>query len=204
MAVERLRMNTEIVRPPRWAEAILRLLLNSGDVEPVTGDLLEEYRESVYASRGRRRANAWFIRQVAGFAWRKSAVWGLLLGMIQIAGPFRMLFAQTEWFHTSIEPKIIAAAVFLLAGRQAWRANRLGGGVVIAFFIAIAGSMAMIGGFAFESARWDLAAGPLRSFGGHFDWRWLFITPGLLLPVSAVIGFAGGAAGKLLRVALKP
>ena len=35
------------VRPPRWAEAVLRALLGRDDAETVSGDLIEEYRESV-------------------------------------------------------------------------------------------------------------------------------------------------------------
>jgi len=70
----------ESVRPPRWAEALLRLLLPSDHAETVSGDLLEEYRETVVPSRGRRRADAWFVRQVAGFAWR--ATWlPLMIGL---------------------------------------------------------------------------------------------------------------------------
>ena len=38
--------------PPAWAEAILRAVLTRANVETVSGDLLEEYREAVYPSRG--------------------------------------------------------------------------------------------------------------------------------------------------------
>src|SRR5262245_7755766 len=69
------------VRPPFWAELVLRLLLQPADAEAVSGDLLEEYRDSIYPSRGRLRANIWFVRQVASFAWRGTAVWGLLVGL---------------------------------------------------------------------------------------------------------------------------
>ena len=40
-------------RPPEWAEALLRLLLKPEDRESVSGDLLEEYRQSVVPERGR-------------------------------------------------------------------------------------------------------------------------------------------------------
>jgi hypothetical protein len=71
------------VRPPRWAEAALRLLLRRDVAETVSGDLLEEYREVVQPLRGTWRADVWFVRQVGGFVWQ--ATWlpvtiGLLLG----------------------------------------------------------------------------------------------------------------------------
>ena len=33
--------------PPRWAETLLHLVLNSRDQATVSGDLLEEFRESI-------------------------------------------------------------------------------------------------------------------------------------------------------------
>jgi len=38
--------------PPRWAEALLRAFLKPGDFESVSGDLLEQYRDSIYPARG--------------------------------------------------------------------------------------------------------------------------------------------------------
>ena len=61
---------TPDARPPRWAETILRLLLKPVDRECVSGDLLEEYRDSIRPARGRWGADVWYVRQVAGFAWR--------------------------------------------------------------------------------------------------------------------------------------
>ena len=45
-------------RPPRWAEAILRVLLKPHDRETVSGDLLEEYRDTIVPTRGR-AADLW-------------------------------------------------------------------------------------------------------------------------------------------------
>jgi len=41
------------VRPPRWAQMLLRFFLPSGTAETESGDLLEAYRDSVYPSLGR-------------------------------------------------------------------------------------------------------------------------------------------------------
>ena len=53
--------------PPRCAETLLRVVLASRDRDTVSGDLLEEYRMHVVPARGRRAANWWYLRQVAGF-----------------------------------------------------------------------------------------------------------------------------------------
>src|SRR5688500_10263372 len=45
--MERMKTVHSDARPPRWAEAILRLLLKPEDRESVSGDLLEEYRETI-------------------------------------------------------------------------------------------------------------------------------------------------------------
>src|SRR5712692_8684792 len=66
--------------PPRWAERLLTLALDPRHRESVTGDLLEEYREVILPARGPRRADRWYVRQVAGFWWRLIGVLGLLAG----------------------------------------------------------------------------------------------------------------------------
>ena len=44
-----LGMTTErsTTLPPRWAESLLRMILPSKDCDSISGDLLEEYRESI-------------------------------------------------------------------------------------------------------------------------------------------------------------
>ena len=51
------------VRPPFWAEAVLRVLLAPRDFETVSGDLLEGFRANVYPARGSCGANVWYVRQ---------------------------------------------------------------------------------------------------------------------------------------------
>ena len=58
------------LRPPRWAEALLRSFLSAAEAETESGDLLEAYRDSILPSRGRWRADVWYVRQVAGYIVR--------------------------------------------------------------------------------------------------------------------------------------
>src|SRR5262245_21215777 len=54
-------------KPPLWAEAWLRTLLAQRSEDTITGDLLEEYRESVLPAVGTFRARIWYLRQVISF-----------------------------------------------------------------------------------------------------------------------------------------
>jgi hypothetical protein len=49
--------------PPRWVEYLLRVFLKSRDRETIVGDLFEEYREVACPTRGRFRAQLWYVRQ---------------------------------------------------------------------------------------------------------------------------------------------
>src|SRR6266849_2484251 len=83
MAAERIRMIPEA--PPAWAEALLRLFVTPSSYDNVTGDLLEEYRESVLPTRGQRRADLWYVMQVLGFMSRGAGLWVALFGTAFIA-----------------------------------------------------------------------------------------------------------------------
>ena len=53
------RMTTDPA-PPKWAERVLQAFLTSRSFENVSGDLLEEYRDSVFPARGRHGAASYF------------------------------------------------------------------------------------------------------------------------------------------------
>src|SRR6476661_10580808 len=60
--------------PPEVAERILRGLLPLDMRETVSGDLLEEYRESRVPAVGEFRADLWYWRQVGGM-WLRAYWW---------------------------------------------------------------------------------------------------------------------------------
>ena len=79
--------------PPRWVEYFLRVFLKSRDRETIVGDLLEEYREVVLPTRGRFRAQLWYVRQAL------SLVDGVKLGMMLGAG-----FGAWNLVYTGLAP----------------------------------------------------------------------------------------------------
>lgn len=80
-----------ITLPPKWAEELLRAVLSEKDRETVTGDPLEEYRESIVPSLGGAPIatdfNKWLIDDLFG-----GVFFHLLLGTL-IAAALGLLAA---------------------------------------------------------------------------------------------------------------
>src|SRR5579859_475122 len=62
--------------PPNWAEHLLERLLTPELRETVTGDLREEYVETVLPLTGRLRADLWYLRQLLSFVARCASAQG--------------------------------------------------------------------------------------------------------------------------------
>ena len=78
--------------PPRWAETLLRLCLRRRDRDTVTGDLLEEYRETILPARGRLRAQLWYLRHAISLV--PSVVLGAVIGVI--FGAWNLVFTWLD------------------------------------------------------------------------------------------------------------
>jgi hypothetical protein len=61
-------MTGGVASPPRWAEFLLERLLAPEDAQTITGDLREEYAETVLPGLRRFRADVWYLRQAASLA----------------------------------------------------------------------------------------------------------------------------------------
>jgi hypothetical protein len=117
---------------PRWSEAVLRWLLPDRDRGPISGDLLEEYREAVVPTLGERRARWWYRRQVAGFVWRAvrlpllvGLALGAALGATMLIDTARQPLAEDDG-----QTMIVAAGMVLLLWSAAalaatWRTRRM-------------------------------------------------------------------------------
>jgi hypothetical protein len=62
-------MKSQEPYPPRWAEALLRSLLRPADRESISGDLLEEYRETRRPALGALGADVWYVKHAASMLW---------------------------------------------------------------------------------------------------------------------------------------
>src|ERR1700716_144228 len=110
---------TETAYPPRWAEALLRTLLKPGDFESVSGDLLEQYRDSIYPARGRRHADWWFAPPL-DFHTRSTVSTALGVGTLLAAG-FWVAWRSNSFVNGAIAGVVTAglASVTSIAGAAA-------------------------------------------------------------------------------------
>jgi hypothetical protein len=190
--------------PPRWAEFLLRLMLPRADRESVSGDLLEEYRESIVPTLGR-RADRWYVRQVAGYVWRMTWGWGALIGGILV---IRYLFdslAPVQYTAGVVHPRsaimsyTLMAAFAFAAGWQAWRSGHVRSGMIVALLAAAFGGLLSSAGILACLAVWHDPA-TLRAVegSGGFD-EALWGVPLLLIPIGFVTGTTGAIAGRLVK-----
>ena len=123
------------VNPPTWAEAALMAVLKPEDRETVSGDLLEEYRESIHAGANRNDADWRYVREVVGFVWRATWMWGVLLALLTIGRDALDWFAPPASFYTRSAVSTYAhAAIFLAIGvSTAWRGRSIVGAAAAGF-----------------------------------------------------------------------
>lgn len=187
--------------PPRWADALLRMLVRRDDIETVSGDLLEEYRETVRPALGGRRANVWYVAQVLGFIPPACWVLGGTQGAAMVIRDAFDWFVPTTDFNTrSLVTTLTALALFLAAGLWvAWRSGSLRSGLLAGFVTSATAALVSIVGSALLLSIWhdpQTFAGIANS-GGLGE---VFELPVLLIVPATFVAAIGAAAGKLLRI----
>jgi hypothetical protein len=189
--------------PPRWAEALLGLLLSPRDRQTVTGDLLEEYRKNIHPRHGRRFADRWYARQVAGFALRASWLWAFLLSASFIARTALDWFVPTDNFYSrSIVTTVAAVSILLSAGFCAtWQSSLLRAGSIAGIATTLfSGVISIIGTASLLAIRHDASTiAAIQSSGGLAE---VFTLPLMLIIPGTVLGTIGGTIGALARRAL--
>jgi len=190
--------------PPRWAESLLRLLLPREDRDSVSGDLLEEYRESIVPVLGR-RADRWYVRQVAGYVWRMTRGWGVLAGAILVTRYLFDSFAPVQYAPGIVDPRSAITSYSLIgtfafaAAWQAWRSGHARSGIVVALTAAVIGGLLSSAGAIACLAVWHdpatLAA--IDGSGGLAEALWG--VPLLLVPIGLVTGTTGAVAARLVK-----
>lgn len=186
--------------PPRWAEGLLRMMLAPRDRETVSGDLLEQYRDSVWPTRGQLRANLWYAGQVADFARRSHlggalAISGLFVGRTALD----WLVPTQDFALRAAASTYLSACVFLLAGVVAsWRSRTIEAGIVAGAATAV---MAAVLSVSCTGALLALAHGPdtMAAMAGSGGLEEAFILPIMLVVPGTVIGTVGAVAAALGR-----
>lgn len=185
------------VLPPPWAEALLRLLLNRRDRETVSGDLLEEYRDTIVPALGS-AADRWYIQQVGWFLLRASWGWGAFVGAaLIIRYLLDTLVPPGDYqLRAAILSYTIIGASLLAGCGAAWRTRSIRAGALIAISAGTIGALFSIVGSGAMLAIWHDPAtlDAWRNSGGLGE---AFVdVPLKLVAISAVMGFAGALLGK--------
>src|SRR4051794_27976354 len=140
--------------PPELAEVILRALLPLDMRETVSGDLLEEYRESRVPAVGEFRADLWYWRQVGGMRLR--AYWWLVVSAVLlyvVEDVFNTFRAPSGASYLDGRPTIVYAVlsrvgliglVGLATAYGSWRAGRWQGGFAAALSVSTIAWLLMV------------------------------------------------------------
>lgn len=182
--------------PPEWTERVLQAFLTSRALESVSGDLLEEYRDTVFPARGRRGADAWYLSQVFGYAWRSAGVWATLFAasfLVRTAIDWRL---PTSDFHMrSTVSTSLGLGIFLLAGFWAGaRTGSIRAGAIVGLVSAAAAVPLQLIGAALLTALWHdpVTLSAIRGSGGLGE---VFTLPFFTVIPCVLISLAGGTLG---------
>jgi hypothetical protein len=190
-------------RPPQWAEALLRLLLKPKDRESVSGDLLEEYRDTIVPTRGP-AADRWYVWQVGSFLFRTSWGWGAVLGAaLVVRYLFDTLVAVTDYRMRATTLTYTIIGVCLLAGfSTAWRTRSIRAGVLTSFSAATIGALLSIVGSGVMLAIWhDPATLDAWRNSGGLDEAFIDV-PLKVVAIGAAMGGVGALLGKAVANSL--
>ena len=197
-------MNTSAT-PPGWADMLLRVVLKPGDFDTVSGDLLEEYRESIRPARGQRRADLWYVTQVFGFVSPGARLGGVLFGAAFVARTALDWFAPPLDFHPRATVSTgLGVGILLATGFwAAWRSSSFVAGTMAGVAAAVIGAAVSLVGAAVLLAIWHdpQTMTAIRGSGGLGEVLTLpvmMVLPGMLL---GTVGGLAGAAGRKLHSA---
>ncbi|HXO40021.1 MAG TPA: permease prefix domain 2-containing transporter [Thermoanaerobaculia bacterium] len=186
--------------PPGWAELLLRAFLAPADSDSVSGDLLEQYRESVRPARGRGRADLWYVIQVLGFVWRSARLWAALFAAAFLARTALDWLVPPADFHAraNVSTLLGAGIVLVAAFRAAARSGSFAAGPVIGLATAaIAAPLELAGAMTLLAARHDpITLAAIRTSGGLAE---VLTLPLLMLLPGILLGTIGGTLGSALK-----
>jgi hypothetical protein len=187
-------------RPPDWAEALLRVALEPRNFDAVSGDLLEEYRESILSVRGQLRADRWYAFEVFGYVFRSARLWAALFGSAFVARTALDWLVPTDDFHTRAAVSTYLGAGILLAAGF-WAAKRVGSfgagtiaGVAAAGFGAL---VSVVGAAALLAVVHDpVTMTSIRGSGGLEE---VFTLPFMMVLPGFLLGTVGGVVGAAVK-----
>ncbi|HYV62037.1 MAG TPA: hypothetical protein VE958_05155 [Bryobacteraceae bacterium] len=191
--------------PPHWAEALLRLFLKREVFATVSGDLLEQYRDSIHPARGRLRADQWYLTQVSGFVLRGARLWAALFAAAYVARTALDWLRPTTDFHARSEVSTaLAAGILLVSGFwTAWRSGSFAAGAAVGLVTTAIAAVLSIGGVALLLAIWHDPA-TMTAIRGSGNLQESLVLPTFLILPGMLIAGVGGVAGATAKRLLRP
>jgi len=191
--------------PPHWAEALLRLFLKREVFATVSGDLLEQYRDSIHPARGRLRADQWYLTQVSGFVLRGARLWAALFAAAYVARTALDWLRPTTDFHARSEVSTaLAAGILLVSGFwTAWRSGSFAAGAAVGLVTTAIAAVLSIGGVALLLAIWHDQA-TMTAIRGSGNLQESLVLPTFLILPGMLIAGVGGVAGATAKRLLRP
>jgi heme/copper-type cytochrome/quinol oxidase subunit 3 len=186
--------------PPRWAETLLRLVLDPRDQATVSGDLLEEFRENIQPTRGPSAAACWYLRQVMGFVVRSNVVPALLFGGAFIARTALDWLQPPADFHTrSLISTLVATSILLVSGFFAsWNNGKIQAGSLSGIATtALAALLSTVGALGLLAIWHDPTT--LKAIEGSGGLGEVFFLPVMLIVPGMLLGTIGGVAGAVVH-----
>ena len=190
--------------PPAWADTLLRAILGIDNSQTISGDLLEEYRATLYPARGRTGADYWFVKQVAGFIWRVIWIWAVAFAALQLGRDLLdWLMPPVDYRMRSLITTYAAMCLFIALGcRRGWRTRSVRASALAAGLTGVVAAAAkVVGVLVAVSIRNNSAFQAAIESSGGFDESimlpWLIIFPATLIASAA--GLVGKAAALLQR-----
>jgi hypothetical protein len=188
MASGRIHMSATTT-PLWWAESLLQLVVSSGD-------LLEEYRDTIHPARGPRRADRWYVAQVLGFAWRSNSLWAALFAAAFLARTaLDWLVPPADFYLRSLVTTCLAVGILLCAGFSAsWRAGSIRAGAFAGIVSTAIGAPISLIGASMLLAIWH-DPGTMAAVEGSGGLGEVFVLPWIGIVAGALVGAVGGAVG---------
>jgi hypothetical protein len=203
MAAEESRVDgtPAVADPPEWAQEVLLFLVREDRAENIAGDLLEEYRDVVLPARGRREATRWYVRQVAGFLWRLSRVFGVLVALQWIGNGVAnaIVSPDNHQLRSALMPFAPVWVYLIASAYGGWRTQRMVGGALTAIAAHVIGcTIAVAVGIVLHVTVISHDATMVHQFQATGDWQELFGMPVVVTPVVMALGVVGGFFGQFV------
>ena len=188
------------VAPPRWAEWLLRVALKRTDRETVSGDLLEEYRETIVPGRGQPAADRWYVWQAAGFMWRATWVWAVLFSGAFVIRQAVDFFIPTHQFYVRSLWTTYTAIALLAATSfwSAWRSGSFIAGVVVTVVMTQIAAVLSVAGVTLLLAIWHDPA-TLKAAADSGGIEEAYVLPFMMIVPALIVGTVAATIGSVGR-----